>query len=276
MTVTGFCCVDIKGRSLSVDVPVPELGGKEAVFIEKIELSSAEMKRLGSEAGRVLHVFGALVKTGEIHPDFGELKRFELAVVESKEGRVDSILHHLAQHDTVMYKRDTDRTGEQCADMLTRQEIKFLRRPPRWKVSDASVPECQGELFHFCRQIYIPENKTTRQNMTWGCSLFLFVFVNSQDELLVQVFQQDMSEQTAEDHYRLEEMMMEFDQHYQDSGRVGKLIEKGDKFFHEYVLNHERVNGWMLGLLLENARTKAFKTLVLKKYETCVGRDFRP
>lgn len=263
--MSEFLQLSSKEQAIALDIPHPEIKGQPTVFIDKITLSSAELEILGSHVARDIYLFGAMVKTGEVHSVFGELKRLELIAVERKTATGDGIFHHLAQHNSVMYKRDSDDTTTQCVDMLAKKDIRFLRRLPRWKASDASIPVYQQQLFYFCRQIYLPDNKTNRQYMTWEASLFVFLFVTEQDELLIQLFSQDTSEQTAEDHYRLEEMMLTFEQHYHDPVQVLSLIRQGDKYFHDYVLQHPKTNRETLALLLEYGKSKAFKAQVARK-----------
>lgn len=43
------------------------------------------------------------------------------------------------------------------------------------------------------------------------------------------------------------------------------MIKKGDKFLHEYILNHKKINKEILEILLEYGTSKQFKSEVLKK-----------
>jgi hypothetical protein len=72
----------------------------------------------------------------------------------------------------------------------------------------------------------------------------------------VQIFDQDTKAQTAEEHYRLEEMMGEFERNYRDLKSVEKLIKKGDKYFYEFLFDHKRINKDILNLMAEHAKTK--------------------
>jgi hypothetical protein len=257
--------MNIHEKVINLDIDFPEIDGNPTVFIDKIILEKTELEILNSSVSRELYIFGAIVKTGEIHWKFGELKRLEFIVVEKKSETNEFIHHHLVQDESVMYKRKKDLTASECVDMLKKKDILCLRRLPKWKASDAGIPKYGDKLFYFCSQIYLPENKTTKQYMSWGTTIFVFLHVTEEDELLVQIFTQDTSLQTAEDHYRLEEQMLQFDKNYLKIEVVEKLIKKGDKFLHEYILNHKKTTKEILALLLEDGNSKAFKNEVLKK-----------
>ncbi|MDR2905756.1 MAG: hypothetical protein LBU73_07375 [Helicobacteraceae bacterium] len=262
--------MNIKEQKVEIDISNPEIGGNPSVYIGKISIGENELKTLNSSIHRELYIFGASVKTGETHPKFGELKRLELMVVEKKLETNEIIYHHLAQYNhSVMYKREFDKTTYECVDMLKKKDILYLNKPPLWKASEASIPKCGEKLFRFCTQIYLPENNTTKQYLTCGATLFIFLFVKEQDELLVQVFAQDTSEQTAEDHYKLEALMGDFEKNYADIDKVEKIIKKGDKNLHDYILNHKRTNKQILELLFEYGSSKAFKNEVNKRIKQC-------
>jgi hypothetical protein len=193
------------------------------------------------------------------------LKQLELVVVEKKLDTNDMIFHSLVQHESIMYKREFDNTSSECVDMLKEKDILYIDRLPKWKAPEASIPKYHETLFYFCKQTYIPSNKTTQQYLTWNETLFTFIFITEQDELLVQIFGQDTSQQTAEDHYKLEEQMYEFDKNFEKLKIVEKLIKNGDKYLHDYILNHEKTDKKILELLIEYGKSKAFKSEVMKK-----------
>ena len=258
--------MNIKEEKIEIEITNPEINGQPSVYIGKISLSDKELNSLNSSTYRELYIFGASVKTGEVHPKFGELKRIEFMVAEKKMEPNEIIYHHLAQFDySIMYKREFDKTTRECVDMLKKQDILYINKPPRWKASEASIPKYEDKLFYFCMQIYLPENETTKQYLTWNTTLFVFLFVTEQDEMLVQIFTQDTSQQTAEDHYKLEALMGEFEKNYRNVEVVEKIIKKGDKYLHDYILNHKRTDKQILELLLEYGKSKTFKNDVSKR-----------
>jgi hypothetical protein len=257
--------MNINEKEIELNIEFPKIKENSTIFIDKIIIDQPKLELLKSSTPRELYIFGAIVKTGEVCLKFGELKRLELIVIEKKLSSDELIYHHLTQHKSVMYKREFDKTSDECVDMLNKKDILYTDRQPRWKASEASIPKYDDKLFYFCNQIYISKNKTTKEFLTWGFTLFTFLFITEEDELLIQIFEQDTSLQTAEDHYKLEEQMCEFDKNYRNLEIVEKLIKKGDKFLHEYILNHKKADKNILELLVEHGKSKAFKTAVMKK-----------
>lgn len=261
----AMIAVNMHGQDPMLDIPWPQIQGSQAVFIERITLAGADLEILGSQIERALYLFGGTVFTGEVHPEYGRLRRVHYLVIE-KQLHSGALIHHpLSQNEGVMFSRKGEDTERACVDMLKKKEILFLRRPPKWKASEASIPVCNGQLFHFCSQVYLPETATNRNYLTFVTTVFLFVHVLDQDELRVQIFTQDTSAQTAEDHYRLESQMMRFEQDYNDPAVVLQLIKAGNKLLHEYLLNHPKASKPTLELLAEHGKTKALKAEAAKK-----------
>lgn len=258
--------LNIKEEPLDLGFPNPEIKGIPTLFIGKIILGQEELEKLESKIPRELYFFGAVVKTGEVHFKYGELKRLELMLVEKNLETKESIHYHLTQHNTIMYKITSDKTDDyECVDMLKKKDILYLHRAPKWKASEASIPKYKEKLFYFSTQFYIPENNTNREHLGWDETLYVFLYATETDKLLVEVFIQDTSGQTAEDHYRLEDMMAEFDASYNNPDKVHQLLKKGDKYFHEYVMEHKRTNRQTLESLLTFAKTKKMATEITKR-----------
>lgn len=264
--------MNLQGKDPQLDIPWPSIKGRQAIFIERIALTRSEAEVLESHTARELYLFGARVKTGEVHPKYGELERIEFLVIEKPENDKETIAHALAQHESEMYSREDESGGCACVDMLKKKDIRFLRRPPKWKASDASIPCHDGQLYHFLTQVYLPETPTTRQHLTFSESLFIFVWVTEHDELRVQIFTQDTSQQTAEDHYRLEAQMMRFDQKHDDAQVVSSMIENGSKLLQAYILEHPKMDRQALEMLAEHGKTKAIRDGAIKKGRAITGR----
>lgn len=258
--------MNIHEKEITLAIDFPEINGSPMIFIEKIILDETKLKLLNSSTPRELYIFGALVKTGEVHADFGELKQLEFIVIEKNTQTNAITQHHLAQfNDSIFYKREHDQTSYEAVDMLKKKDILYLNRLPKWKASEASIPTYTDTLFHFCSQTYIPENKTTKQYLGWDETFYTFLHITEQDELLIQIYTQETSAQTAEDHYKLEEQMLAFDKNYKKIEVVESLIKKSDKFLHDYILNHKKTDKQILELLLKHGTSKAFKSEVSKK-----------
>lgn len=259
---------NILEEKIDINIEYPKIKNTPTVFINKIIIDESKAELLKSSILRELYIFGAVVKTGEISLKYGEIKQLEFVVVEKKLETDELIYHHLAQHRSVMYKRDFDDTEEECVDMLTLDKVAmpYLKRKPKWKISEASIPTYNGNLFYFDSQIYIPENSTTTKCLgTWEETFYIFLYVTEEDELLIQIYTQETSVQTAEDHYKLEIEMGEFDRNYGNIEVVDKLIKKGDRFLHDYIINHKKTNNEILELLLKYGKSKKFKKEVTKR-----------
>lgn len=262
---TILIALNMRGQDPTLDIPWPQIHHNQAVFIEQITLAQADLDILGSQIKRELYLFGGKVNTGEVHPEYGELWRVDYLVIEKQLNSGTLIYHPLSQNEGVMYSRKGQDARPTCVDMIKKKDILFLRRPPKWDASQASIPTCNGQLFHFCSQVHLPQTATNRKFLTFATTVFLFVHVLEQDELRVQIFTQDTSEQTAEKHYRLESQMMCFDESYNDPAVVLQLIRAGNALLHEYLLNHPKANNHTLELLAEHGKTKALKAEAAKR-----------
>lgn len=257
--------INIKGKEENLEFPNPIIGNTPTIYIGKIELKDNSLSQLNLQTNRILYIFGALVKTGEVHFQFGELKRNEFIVIEQNLTNNEIIKRHLAQFNSVFYKQEYEKNGGVDVDMLQKKNILYLENPPKWKSSEASIPKEGDQLFYFSKQFYIPANKVSRQYIGCGETIYVFIHGAENDQLYVQFFCQDTSEQTAEDHYKLESLMSDFENDYKDLGKVEELIKQGDKYFHEYILNHKKSNRDILLILIKYVKTKKMKTEIEKK-----------
>lgn len=120
-------------------------------------------------------------------------------------------------------------------------------------------------MYVFLKQFYIPRKASIRSLFHVGFSLFLFATPKGDDEMELALFEQDMKEQTAEDHYRLEERIGRFLAAQHDLVAVEELIRTGDKDFHEFVLERPGAVRPMLEILLKHAKTKSLKSAAQKR-----------
>lgn len=252
--------LNIDEAELDLGFSNPPIQDRPSILIGRVPLSGEDMRRLGGDAARELFVFGAKVP----HPKYADSWRVEFAVIEAIAG-TDACEHRLAQHDGIMYQAQGEADSYETVDMLKREEIRFLRGRPSWKASEASIPLGENGLYYFARQFYVRTNASSNEYLGSGDSIYVFVESRSDDRLSVQLFVQDMSEQTAEQHYRLEALMAEFDRHRGDVEKTQKLIGEGDKHFHAYVMEHPRVDRETLEYLLKHIRGKSEQAHVLKR-----------
>lgn len=76
-------------------------------------------------------------------------------------------------------------------------------QPPAWKAEEAVWPTSEGIPMTFMGQANLPETEITRALLTWGLDVYLFV--GTTDELRFKIVEQDITAQTAEEHYKQEQ-----------------------------------------------------------------------
>lgn len=242
----------------------PKLNNEPTVFLGKIVIDNMLIPESPIPISREITVFGGLHKT--LRKDGKIEKRIEFLVNEFNPNSGNLRQHHLAQHNSIMYKTPETPDEYECVDMLKNKDIKFLFSPPRWKKSDASIPLYGKHLYIFTKQFHAFESNINKEFFTWDKSCYVFIYATDEDELSIQIFTQDTSTQTAEDHYKLETKISEYERHFRCVTTVESLIKSGDKYFHEYVLEHKsKTSIETLKLLLQYAKTKSLKAQIERK-----------
>lgn len=242
----------------------PKLNNEPTVFLGKFEIDNMLIPESPFLISREITVFGGLRRT--LRNDGRTDKRIEFLVNEFNPNRGSSRQHHLAQHNSIMYKTPETPDEYECVDMLKKKDIKFLFSPPRWKKSEASIPLYGKSLYVFTKQFHAFESHINKEFFTWNKSCYVFIYVTNEDELSIQIFTQDTSTQTAEDHYKLEAKISEYERKFKCITTVETLLKSGDKHFHEYVLEHEsKTSIETLKLLLQYAKTKSLKMQIERK-----------
>ncbi len=254
--------VNIREETLDLGFENPNIKGQPSILIGQVALTKEELQTLGAKRTRELFVFAAKIPIP--HPKYPNAWRMEFLVREAVSGEAVRE-HSLFQNKSAFYEREDDRGDGASADMVKPKDIRHLRRRPKWKVSEAGIPVGRNGLYHFVSQFYVPSNPSTLKYFCADEAIFLFIDVQDDDALSIKIFCQDMSAQTAEDHYRLEEMMAEFDRHLNDQEKIESLIRRGDKDFHRFVLEHPRVRRDGLLSLLKHAKPKGLRTEIEKK-----------
>lgn len=254
--------VNIREETVDLGFENPLIQAQPSILIGQTLLTEEEMHILGGEVSRELFIFAAKIPLS--HPRYPDAWQMEFLVKEISASGL-TCNHHLFQDKSAFYTCEKDQHNGTCADMLKAKDIRFLRHRPKWKVSEASIPNGLNGLYYFVSQFYIPQNPSTLKFLCSGDAIFLFVEVRNNDTLSIKLFCQDMSAQTAEEHYRLEEMMSEFDRHPHDQKKAEALIRKGDKDFHRFVLEHPRIRYDILLLLLKHAKPKNLRTEIERK-----------
>jgi hypothetical protein len=247
--------LDFAGKVVPFDLPWPK-GTGPGLFLGRLHLDGRVFGHFGiAGEGCYLAVFG--VKRPE-HGRPGSW-RAEYAVVEER-GDGGRRLHRLGQfHQSVMFMAEADRDERQQVDMLKKTDMPCAGRRPRWKASEAAWPFRDGMPFLFLGQLYVPETPTTRERFAWDETAYVFAFAGAGDELAVQIFLQDTSAQTAEEHYRLEEMMAEFEQHADNGETVRRLLKRGDRHFYDFLFEHPLLDQRLLEMIARDGATKSVR-----------------
>ncbi len=239
----------------------PEIDGSPSIHLGQLRIKLDEAAVLGIRSARTIDVFGAKVYTGEERKGVPLFRNALLVVDDTGTVRTE---HHLAQRNHTIYHAAGDTPRSEIGDMLAIDRVRRLHRPPKWKHADAEIPLHGNETFFFLVQFYAKRSRSTSEYFGNGQTIYLFAVADG-DALKFQAFLQDTSEQTAEDHYRLEEQMMEFDRDYRDIDKVEALIKAGDGNLHRYIAEHARSREEILVALLRHARTKRMKQQIQKR-----------
>ena len=173
--------------------------------------------------------------------------------------------HHLAQYNhSIFHKAADDPCTSEAVDMLKKDQMPCASRRPHWKAHDASWPVHEGKPCLFLGQLYVPETPITRERFVWDEAVFVFAS-GASGVLLLQIYSEDMSAQTAEDHYRLEEMIAEFEAHPHDPSVVQPLIESGHRHFYEFLFDHPKLDQARLALVAQHGKTKTVRNRATKE-----------
>lgn len=240
-----------------MDTSTPLIEGQTSVLLTKWSLDAQGAQALGVASTREFGIFGA--KVPDVEPDGW---RAHYLVRETRaDGAVTA--HHLAQHAGVLWTAANARNGREMADMVKSSAIPSLAAKPRWKRDEGCIPtRADGDMYMFLKQFHVPIGEKIRAHFHGGFSLYLFATPQGGDALELALFELDMSEQTAEDHYRLEEQIATFLQKPHDLDSVESLIRGGDKHFHEFVLESRKSTQPVLALLMQHAKTKTLKSAI--------------
>ncbi|MBN9299792.1 MAG: hypothetical protein J0I41_22510 [Filimonas sp.] len=237
----------------------PLIDNKPAAFVTEIKLDDAILA-LQDAWPCTLYLFGG--KIASPTPNYPDAHRLAFTIVEKRENR-EFVFHELEQRTiSTMFVTPDEKDRSEMVDMLKPAQLPSLHRKPKWKVYDGQWPFHEDKPYHFIKQFFF--DRSFKNTVSWDFSIYLFSFFTP-EKLHLQIFTQDMNEQTAEDHYRLEEMMATFDADLKDHNKVETLIKTGDKFFQEYVLEHPKCDNAIIALIAQYGKTKKLKDAAKKR-----------
>lgn len=297
---------NLRSQPLDSGFDNPGISGQPALHIGTLALDATACALLARHCGlagdagdlgdgnpaalqpRSLHLFAARVP--DPLPGHPDAWRLELAIAEQPAAQdAPSRWHHLAQRGDVPYEAAGQASeqgqGTFAADMLKpeKQTLHCLQRPPRWKLSEAHIPLRSGKLqrqgnswvwqnlrlYAFAGQWPVPPTEAVRrQGLAGGFVIYLFAWLSAAGGLLLKATTQDVGAQSAEDHYRLEHMLVQFEQAPHDMALAATLVAKGGADLHQALLAHPRCTA---ALLHRHAKTKALKTQIEKRLARLEG-----
>ena len=236
----------------------PLIEGQPSILLTQWVLDAKGAQALGVASAREFSIHGAKVPV--VGRD-GSWRAHYLVRETRADGAV--VAHHLAQRDGVLWTADGACLGCDMADMVKPSAIPSLAAKPRWKRDAGCIPtRPDGRMYMFLKQFHVPISAKIRAHFHCGFSLYLFATPQGDDALELAMFEQDMSEQTAQDHYRLEEQIATFLQAPRNLDSVEALIRGGDKHFHEFVLESPKSTQAVLAMLMQHAKTKTLKSAI--------------
>ena len=256
--------MDIYGKEIEFDFDYPVIGDNKPLFIGTIDLSESEvMAKLGTKIPRKLFLFGGLAK----YPTDTQsiTVNYNIVELDTITKRIES--HYLSQcGESVFWQEEGSGTRSIPADMLKKKDCPALFHHPRWRLSGMSWPTYQERMFFFSQQIHVPENKYTSTPLFCPATIYVFVLPIENKKLMVQLISQQTNEQTAAQHYKLEQAMIDYKENRDNLAVIEKLIKTNSKDFHEYLLEDDpKVSQKALELLSEHGKTKKIKEQAKKR-----------
>jgi hypothetical protein len=110
----------------------------------------------------------------------------------------------------------------------------------------------------FLGQLHVPDDEATPDGALRGAMIYVFCG-QTNSGLEFKVVSQMCGEQTAEDHYRLEEQIARFYQLGGGPKAAKELVEKGDRWAHRFLLDHSEIGRQTLELLAKHGATRQLK-----------------
>jgi hypothetical protein len=111
--------------------------------------------------------------------------------------------HRLLQRASVTYSENEEESDYVPAAGVEDPAALSLNVPPLWMAEDAVWPTLDARPMMFVGQTEFPETTLTRELLTWGINAYLFS--NATSNLQFKIVEQEVSTQTANEHYGEEE-----------------------------------------------------------------------
>lgn len=173
--------------------------------------------------------------------------------------------HHLAQRQSTPWCESGGVDEPERLDMMSKkQAVPFLFQKPKWRRSEAEWPTAHGELMLFIGQVFTPENDITSEYLS-SDMLYLFAAGSDTGGLQFAMTVMDVSEQSAEDHYKTEELMLALESTGWSREAVEGAVQQGDAYTHEFMLEHVDVTEQALVELARGGRNQQIRKAAQKR-----------
>lgn len=178
--------------------------------------------------------------------------------------------HHLAQRRSTPWCESGCVEEPERLDMMSKKRaVPFLVKKPKWRRSEAEWPTARGELMLFIGQVFTPENDITSEYLS---SDMLYLFAGGNDAagneaggLQFAMTVMDVSGQSAEDHYKTEELMLALESTGWSREAVEAAVQQGDAYTHEFMLEHVSVAEYALIELARGGRNQQVRKAAQKR-----------
>lgn len=131
----------------------------------------------------------------------------------------------------------------------------WISHRPRWTEDEGEWCFIAGKPMIFVGQTAVPEGKDTPEDAPAGEMIYLF-FEQTASGREFKIISQTCDEQTADDHYRLEEQIARFHELGGVPQAANELVRKGDKWAHRFLLDRGDLAKVTLQLLAKHGATR--------------------
>ncbi len=147
-------------------------------------------------------------------------------------------------------------------------QFRWLTRKPRWTEDDREWPFVGLTPTLFIAQTHVPETPVTA-GLVGGEMVFLFAGKQA-DAMEYRILPQECGQQTAEAHYRAEELMAAYEQNPSDLKAIERIIKQGDKWVHAFIVGQPNLSTQTLSLVATSGKGKEVKDRAKKRLNQTV------
>ena len=147
---------------------------------------------------------------------------------------------------------------------IIERDFRWIARRPRWTGGEGNWPFLGDRPMFFVGQFMPAKNKVPSEYFSGGDMWYVFIGENAEGSE-IKLYHQSVGEQTAEDHYRAEDMMGEYARNPHNPAVVSKCVKEGDRYVHEFLLEQRNLSPLALELLASKGRNKEIRDAAAKR-----------